>query len=549
MKTIKKFAVLVLALVLVLGMTAVAFADNTYTLTITNPTEGHTYTAYQIFKGDLYAQTVPGENEGDPSTTVNILSNITWGDHVNVPEDQSAMITAINNALGLTGEDALPATATARDVAEKLHNGTAEMARAFAQAIEPYLAATGLEVVNGVVSNLAPGYYLVKDDTTNTIPDGDTYSDFMLEVVSSVEITVKDSKVTVDKSVADVNDSGAAAADNTDTTDYDIRDDVPFTLTGTLPSNYTKFSEFTFTFTDTMSSGLTYNNDAVVTVVVKTVDPETGEVTGETVQPITDYFTIGCTNNVLTIACDDLVAKDATNKYLTNESVITVTFTAKLTANTADNNDVETNKVTITYSNDPNHTGTGTTPEDKVTVFTYKLNVKKTDGENAPLEGAGFTLYKLIATTEGETTTYDWAAVGSEVTAAASGTDFIASWNGLDDGVYKLVETTTPNGYNTAEDVYFEIVAEHAEDADQDASVTLTICDGTFNEETKVWTRGGDHDAVSATAQLVETTVINKAGSVLPSTGGIGTTLFYIIGAILVVGAGVLLIARRRIND
>ena len=123
MKTIKKLSVLIMALALVLSLCSAAFAadgDETYTITITDPTDGHSYTAYQIFKGDLAEKT---EGEGEAQTTVKVLSNIQWGEHVSVPADATgyaAMIAAINTALELTGEAALADDASAADVAEKL---------------------------------------------------------------------------------------------------------------------------------------------------------------------------------------------------------------------------------------------------------------------------------------------------------------------------------------------------------------------------------------------------------------------------------------------
>ena len=597
MKTTRKLLVMVMALILALGMCSQAFAadDATYKITINDPAEGHTYTAYQIFSGDLEeTEVTEGEDDDAVTTTVKILSNIQWGEDVNVPtaeEDVAAFIAAINAALELTGEDALAATATAADVAEKLVTASVDQLKAFMKVLEgddttTYLKESTKNDVDGVISGLKAGYYLVIDTTDpDDLPTGDTYSDFIIQVVSNVEINHKGGSVTVDKTVGDINDSGVVepeeapavkAVEDTveegETADWDIGDDVPYTIVTNLPDNYSAFTTFLFRVNDTLSKGLTYNEDTVVVkVLVPNVDAETGEIIPDSFKEvdITEYFTVSCTavvddegtetgKNLLKIECADLVAADTDEETgkncLYDGARIIITYTAQLNEDAVTTEEGNPNTVYVEFSNDPNHEGIGETIEDTVTVFTYELNVYKVDDKEAPLAGAGFTLYKLVEKTEGEgddaEIVYDWEIVGSEVMVAADDEgNYVANWKGLDDGIYKVVETTTPGGYNTAADVYFEIVAEHDEPAEGTVEVSLTIYDGEFDEDEMTWTRGDEHETVTATSTVLSTTIINNPGTILPSTGGVGTTLFYIIGAILVIGAGVLLIARKRVND
>ena len=562
MKAMKKYLAVVLALIMTLALCVTAFADeNTkHTITITNTTsETHTFEAYQVFKGEW----------DDTSKT---LSNVEWGAGVNGTALLAALKASTDTNLISDTKNIFTDCATAADVAKVLGDSVASNSAAInviAEIIGANLTGTKAGTASGTnevkIEVTGDGYYFVKDVTESGALSYDTRSDYILKVVDDVKIEAKDSTVSVDKTVDDVNDSTetAIATSPNDTGDWDINDDIPYALVGTLPSNYESFKTFTFTFTDTLSKGLTLKEDTIK------IEDEQGN-------NIKAYFTItkaaGANDTtVLTIACTDLKAADATNKYLINGEKITVSYKATLNENAVIGDAGNPNTVTITYSTDPNATGSGTTnppptnvtPEDKVTVFTYQLNVNKVDDKNQPLAGAKFTLYKLTAseaasTVEGKTVaTGSWTAVGSEVAATKpdDATSYTATWTGLDDGIYKLVETTTPNGYNTAEPVYFEVVAAHEEKADGTTTLTLTIYDGQATETatagttTVTFTRGGEHEDVTAAAGVISTTVINNPGAVLPSTGGIGTTIFYIVGAILVIGAGVVLVAKRRVGE
>lgn len=513
MKHSKKLASLLLALVMALSLAVTAFADEstTYSITINNSTAGHTYEAYQIFTGDL------ATNEAGNK----VLSNIVWG---------SGVSEAGQTALG----DAAAKTETLKTEAD---------AKAFAKAVAPYLttaAGSANTVTDGkyVISGLAAGCYLVKDQDGSLIGDNDSYTEYIIQVVGNVTATPKSDVPEVQKKVKDINDStDTTKTDWQDSADYDIGDSIPFQLKATLADNVSSYTTYKVVFHDTLSKGLTYNKDAKVYI-------DGTETNG---------FTVTATVNAdgtttLTVSCDDVKALGAGNS-----SVITVEYTAKLNENAVLGSAGNPNEVYLEYSNNPNksehgNNETGETPKDVVIVFTYKTIINKVDSENKPLTGAAFKLEKLIKGKDGAADT--WTTV-KEFTVDETTTSF--TFSGLDDGQYKLTETKTPVGYNTIDPIYFVIEATHDETADALALKTLNayLTDANGNKQTEM--KDGesvniDLGTVDLTAGSITTTVVNKSGSELPSTGGIGTTIFYVLGGVLVLAAVVLLVTKKRMS-
>lgn len=497
----KKLISVILSMTMVLCMAMTGFAEGTGTcsITINNSATGHKYEAYQIIAGDLSG----GK-----------FVNAQWGKDVDA------------STLG-----------NVSDKITALENGTTT-AKAFAELVAPLTttnsgSATQPSDGKYVISNLDPGYYLVKDivqkgeDGTDTpLGEGDAYSAYILKVVGNVETNPKTSVPTVEKKVKDINDSTETALSGwQDSADHDINDNIKFQLTATLGDRVDDYDTYELIFHDTLSAGLTYasdntdqNPDNNITIMMGNTD-------------VTEKFEIstapgenGATN--LTISCENVKDFGATNG-----SVITVEYTAKLNENAVIGSAGNPNDVYLEYSNNPNGSQTGKTEKDKVIVFTYKTIIDKVDSNKQPLTGAAFTLQKLNAAT-GE---YEDVKVYT-VDATNPATQFV--FEGLDDGKYKLIESTTPDGYNTMKDVEFEITASHDIDS---ADPKLQDLNG--NKITGEISFTPNKDAGSLSAQ-----VVNNTGAELPETGGIGTKIFYVVGAALVIGAGVLLITRKRMS-
>lgn len=499
MKTIKRSIALVLAMILALAMSVTVFAapnadQNTFSLTLNKAVKGHTYEAYQILSGDLSA---------DKAT----LSNIKWGEGINEKGQ-----TTLGDA-----------AAYAKTLAD-LGNNSEELKKQ-AQIIGANLASASGSVTvtdpdaKNVISNLKPGYYLIKDKD-DSLQGQESYTEFILHVTDDVDANVKADVPSVEKKVKDTNDTTGETTGWQDSADYDIGDDVPFQLTATLANNIESYKTYSLKFNDTLSKGLDYNNDAVIKLGDKVV---------------TDSFTSSYdeTAKTLTFTCDNILAFGAKNS-----DKIVVEYTAKLNENAEIGAAGNPNTVYLDFSNNPNNGGEGDrgkTPEDKVIVFTYKLTVNKVDKENKPLTGAEFSLFKKVKV-DGKDE-LELVEVKKILSTNAEGTVF--GFTGLDDGTYVLRETKTPDGYNSIEDQTFTISAEHDENSDDPKLTALTgdVASGSIID-LGVMLENGE----------LSTDVVNNKGSVLPSTGGAGRVAIYVIGAILVLGGGIVLVTKKRVR-
>jgi len=527
------------AIALSAGMTAMtAYAEGTQTYSITmNTTTGHAYTAYQVFKGDLH-------ETGNGASKTKTLSNIGWGTGVN----SAALITALttDSTYGNAFADAIgsktgnkAAEAVAKKIAEYKDNPTAM--KAIAKIIGAHLDGPG----TATTTEVEAGYYLIKDTTANTaMPQGNTYSEFILEVVSDVTVSAKDETVTSDKKVTDVNDSKGELQNNQTSADYDIGDDIPYVLTFTLPGKYDEYSKYPITFTDEMCKGLEFNDDAIIY-----------------------YGASDTAGTSISFTASDITSSDAYNggkKYtysindlktvkpgLAAGTVIKIEYTAKLTSDAVIGSAGNPNKFNVTFANDPtwkpdsdpettDNPPTGNTPPSETKVYTYQVVINKTDGTNHPLKGADFDLYKFIKDESGTDNYNETQGTWTLITDLGSVTDkptksdvtndtTTFTFKGLDDGYYKLKETKTPTGYNSIDDYIFEIKATE---------------NGTVENVT------GDPISLAATPAdgKLEGNVVNNAGVTLPGTGGIGTALFYTAGTLLIAGGATLLITKKRMN-
>ncbi|MCI6681812.1 SpaH/EbpB family LPXTG-anchored major pilin [Parafannyhessea umbonata] len=482
------FAAAAMALTLAPTAFAAEATSTTYKLTLTDTSTGHTYEAYQIFTGDL--------SKKEDGTKV--LSNVKWGTGVTYTGSESAADVA--KALG-------DGSMTIAQLEEKL---------TLTKPVKTVTSSEGSTVIDG----LAAGYYLVKDQDGTQANKSDAYTKFIVQVVGNTEADIKSDVPTVEKKVKDTNDSTGETSGWQDSADADINDWVPYQITGTMPDNIADYTSYKYVFTDTMSKGLTYDkDDAGHKAVIKIGDKD-----------VTSSFTEDVTTDkdgrtVVTWTCDNLKGIDGVT--LDENTTVVVTYSAKLNENAVIGANGNPNTVNLTYSNNPNKGGegeTGKTPEDKNIVFTYKTVVNKLDQDKKSLAGAAFKLEKKQS--DGKYKTVKEFTAGEE-------TKF--EFKGLDDGTYKLTETTTPAGYNTIDPIEFTISAEHDEASDDPK---LTDLSGDVKSGEAKFT------ADTNTGSLT-TDVVNKKGSTLPSTGGMGTTVLYVAGAVIVVAAGIGLALRR----
>lgn len=475
------------------GASTAMAAENNYDITVPT-TDTHTYSVYQVFTGDL--------SEGT-------LSNIKAGQNFNK-----------NNT----------ANKSAADAAAEIAQGTYADNTAKLAAITPYvdLAGTAYGEVSAKTALSAPaGYYLLKDKDAVTGNDAATL--FIVQVNGPVTVNRKADKPTFEKKVKDVNDSTGDKTNWQDSADYDVNDEVPFQLTATLPTNeadFAAYKTYKLVFHDQQSAGLTFNKKSVV---VKYGDKTLGAGSYTVTENPEDKDTFD-----ITIA-DAKAVKDAEDNAITVAAggKFTVEYTSTLNENAVIGSMGNPNEASLEFSNNPNVSGegeTGKTPTDKVIVFTYQLDINKTFNGGTPAENdlPKFKLYKF------DSTTNDYTIDRGEVTITKTeGGKYTASFKRVDDGKYKLVETKTPAGFNTAADTLFEITADHDVESD---NPQLTVL--------KINTTAGNTTTGTVTAD-----VVNQKGSNLPSTGGMGTVLLYVAGiAVFVLAGATLVMALRRRN-
>lgn len=562
MKNSRKFTAMVAALALAacsVAPMAASFSASAAVVTdkgsiaITNDATGHVYEAYQIFDGDL--------------TEDGVLSKVVWGAGIDNTKTTD-LLNAVKDIALDNNTTPFSACADAADVAKVLSNANvsddAEITKKFASVVGNYLAtdATGTteESTGYTISDLDNGYYLVKDKDSSLNNADDAYTRYIVLVAGTqTDITPKSAKPTVMKKVQEnVNESEAAATIGSftetdkkwnDVADYNIGDSVPFKLYGTLPSadEYIEYDAYYYEFIDTLGAEFTPPTDASAVTV---------KVNGTTVIDAEKNMRIKIDGQSINVSFENvkLVAPNATD-------VITVEYEAVLNKSAKVGLPGQQNEVKLAYSNNPNENykpttddetedkpgDEGNTPVDKVIVFTYELDTTKVDKTNnaTVLPGAEFQMQNAdekYAKVDTNGVFEGWVDVtdASTLKSDANG-KFIVK--GIDDGTYTLIETKAPDGYDTPKG-----------DA---AKFTVTLDATTVNNQ--AW---NDFVPANALTSLklnnteVEDTnhgvaqlkIENSKGSTLPSTGGMGTTLFYLVGGVLVAGAGVTLITKKRVS-
>ena len=499
MKHARKLASLLLALVMVFALATTAFAQDvtvtggTGSITISNAAKGETYTIYKLFDATVNAD---GSSIAYTGT---------------IPESLKAYFSEDTN-------DYISATPEAKD-GENMSEGLKTALKAWtATATAAATAESDGSALN--FKELAYGYYVV------TTTQGDQ--------VISVDSTMPNVTI-VDKNSSTPKDLSKTASSN----DVSIGDTVTYTVSFKTSNYYGAGTEakeiVSYTIEDTLPEFL--SNVTVTSIIV---DNDGNNATAGDQFGVTAQFA----NKKIVIDWYD----EVNNKFLyDNGATVTITYTAVVTDKAAIDGNGNTNKVTVTWT-----TKGGDEPgPDKVetdeTIFTYAIALKKVNNKGNALPGAVFEFPFYVKSTADANGAYIYAGttagagLTNQITTPDSGVIVV---KGVKSGSYEITEVTAPAGYNkltapvTVQAVKTSSTSTHTTVyLDKDGNVV----DVSAKEiEVKV-----DIDTIAATAVVV----VNKAGTELPSTGGMGTTVFYVLGAVLVMGAVVLLVTKKRMSD
>lgn len=501
MKCTRKLASLLLALVMVFALATTAFATEgatptpaTGSITISNAAKGETYTIYKLFdatvsedgKSIAYTGTVPGSLSEYFTADANGYISAKGA-----AKDGDKMSAGLEAALKTWAETATSTSHAVSDGSALKFNG------------------------------LLLGYYVV------TTSQG--------EQLISVDSTMKDVTI-VDKNSSTPKDLNK----NADVDDVSIGDTVTYTVSFKT-SNYYGAGEaakeiVSYTIEDTLPDFLT---DVKVTSII--VDNDGKSETIDDQKDVTVQFN---TDKKIVI---DWYDEDNSKFLYNNGATVTITYTAKVTDKAAIDGDGNTNKVTVKWTTkgsvqpDPDERHT------EETIFTYAIALKKVNNKGKALPGAVFQFpfyVKAAADTTDGAYIYagENAGVGltNQITTPADGVIVV---KGVKSGNYEITEFKAPDGYNK---LTTPVTVEAVKTSSTTTSKTVYLDEnGNVTNETTATEVKVELANIAATAVVV----VNKAGTELPSTGGMGTTVFYVLGTVLVLGAVVLLVTKKRMND
>ena len=494
-------------------MSTFAFADDP--ISGVKITDGETdvtsqYEAYQILKGTLVAEKNKTENAS--------VKNITWG-------------SAITSAITVNGVTYLNTVKGAVEFANSLkgtgyeYDGSSSVA--LATALEKICREADATTVTLRETGMEPGYYLIKQKTSTA---GKADTRFMLSVVGKKTVDIETKKTTVpnsDKKVL-VNDKPAS-----ESTAY-VGMQSTFEISAKLPESatYDAYTAYELLFKDTLPDGLTYDKSQNIEVYYYTTDKESkNTISGyEKSEPTIAAGKLG--GGIFTVKMDAKALNIPAN------ATIVVKYTATLNKNATSGNDGNTNGFEVVYPQSPKG-GVVTTPKKEVKVYSGKIIIDKFDGNDntTKLAGAKFAVMnenKTLFLAKNENGEVSWISVSewangkaynvekkelTNVVVVTTDANGAATIEGLEAGKYYLKEVVAPTNYNLL---------------DAEVEIVLSL------------NKGEDGKVVSM--QNIAP-IANNSGSTLPETGGIGTTIFYLIGAILVIGAGVVFVTRRRMHS
>ncbi len=656
MKRMKRIVSILLAVIMVLGMSMTVFASESseptggsnpqtqaHVIEITNTDQNvsHSYEAYQIFSGNLDAE----ENK---------LSDIKWGNGVDsvglikeLKDTDDTLLASVKTAVaGVDTTDSDAVAKAAETVAKAIEkfastsggNDSAGEIDAFASVVANHLATKAADFKEKADSDgkaytatvQGDGYYFIKDTTKNL--DGENGSDslskYLLSVVKNTTIVAKDIGLVPDKSILVAQGEGEQFIQVKAGTAA-IGDEVTFVVDKIMVPNTKRYEDhFVFVMNDQLPEGMTFMEIKSIKIGDKTLTKDTNyTVTAKTGNGAYAAYTKPESAAAAVTAEGGQAIKVVFNdfkKYVEDNNLIgqeiVITYTAVVNDDAVYGDTGNENEVAFDFSNDPNHDydgdefgendPKGTTPESKTITFVTALQIFKYTNTGAegsqtktPLAGAEFeisgTAYNIALTTgqkyvlssetvvesdtvkvekdsngqaipywelkDGSFTKTNPNTVGMNTTqyvnpevtyklvsfteevrtpeeakiTVVSNKEGIINVSGLKPGEYTVKETMAPDGYNKI-DTEFKLVIEW----NRDNALKDDNANGGFSlgrESTEGWTMDTD-------GALFKIEILNQSGSLLPSTGGIGTTIFYVVGGILVIGAGILLVAKKRMS-
>ena len=576
MKQMKKVMALVIAMAMMLSLMSMAVMAETAgdltpdeTITIQGLDSGDTVHLYQILQWDENVGWVLVHEDGDdsPLAALTTTGNANFSQGVkdlvdNVPNTEltKADLEAIANVVKDAGVDLTDETISS-DTFTYSTTGAPGM----------YIALVTPGEAGVIYNPIVVSSDFTGDNTTSEIDASSAAA-----VMGNDSSVAKKEKITVTKTAEEQND--ATENDNA----HDVGDIVKFTITTQIPAYSDSYVDPSFKISDTLSNGLELVVDGNHEFKV-----ECDDVTVDTAHE--DYVAAadGGISFVLPFKSSEIAA-------LVDYADVTITYYAKITGDAATNVTEEENTVTVEFSNNPNEDGDVGTLKDKTKYYTFTIDgsllgetayknselvkvgvdedgnpiesvITESNGSSqAALEGAIFKLYKSAqgAEDEDEDDLYTNDVFNGEVTSDAQG---LLTIEGLDVGDYYLKEITAPKGYIRSNKVWHINVAATITDTPTTEIIdgrevtysvpiledyTITIDDGTTTtgESTFSATITGSEVLSSTTKGDVSTSIPNTKGVELPSTGGIGTTIFYIVGVILVLGSGIVMVTRRRMD-